>query len=233
MLRATLPIVLTLALAGCSDPLSTTVPGNVAAWDGNTELQDAAQTLDAEEQRLLTAYALRRAFGGPGVDLPLREVLADQRAFEVEAARRDAEAAAVAARVAAAQEAAQAEMHDAVTVAVARFQPRAPDFRAHRYGQDILITVGFANRTDRPIRAVRGTLHFVDSFGAPIKRVGITYEGGVAPGATAAWDATLDINQFIAEDVKLFTADPAVLQVQWEPTGVLFADGTLLSAEVR
>ncbi len=226
-------LLLVLTLIGCSDPLDTIVPGDVRTWEGNTALRDAAQTLGEEDRRLLVAYTMRHALSGPGPDAPLREVLADQRTFEVEAARRATESAAVAQRVAAEREAAQREMLDVVTVGVASFEARRPNYRLHRYSEDIAVTVGFANQTDRPIRSVRGVLHFADSFNAPIKSVGITYENGIAPQATAAWDATLNVNQFVPEDVKLFTSDPTTFRIRWEPTDILFADGTLLSAEVR
>lgn len=232
-MKSILLLALTLTTA-CSDPLDVIVPGDPGAWEGNTALRDAVQGLDPEEKRLLAAYAVRRAFsGGPAQDAPLATVLADQRAFEAEARRREAEAAAVAARVAAEREAAQRVMHDTVTVGLASFQARAANYRAHRYGQDIAITLGFENKTDRPIRAVRGVLHFADSFEAPIKSIGVTYEGGIAPRDTATWNATVDINQFLADDMRLFTADPTTLRVRWEPTGILFGDGTLLSAEAR
>lgn len=229
-----LSLVFTLALTACSDPRSTIVPADIAAWEHDADLREAAQALDDEERRLMAAYAVRRAFSGsPGQDKPIRAVLADQRAFEAEAQRREAEALVVAQRVAAEQEAAQRVMFDTVAVGLVSFEARQPNYQARRYSQDVALTVGFENKTDRPIRAIRGVLHFADSFEAPIKDITFTYEGGVGPRDTATWRAGVEINQFIAEDMKLFTADPATLRFRWEPTGILFADGTLLSAEVR
>jgi hypothetical protein len=227
-------VTLVLMLA-CADPHDFVLPANEKAWADNEKLKETIQKLPPEEQDLLREYLTRKlmseALGGTGLPpmgVTLGDAVKEQRAWKAAQEQAAAEAAALAAKVAAEREAKQARMNDAMTVAVTSLAFRPSNYNVGRYSDTIALAIAFENKADQKASGVKGAVRFADLFGDEIKTVGVSFDEGVAPHATAVWKAELRYNQFVASDVKLGNTPLEKLKITWLPSVILYADGTSL-----
>lgn len=84
------------------------------------------------------------------------------------------------------------------------------------------------NNSDKAIKGVQGILHIKDLFGSTIMDVRCDFTGHtIQPGETYTnKDLSYDINDFKDEDVKLYNENYSDLNFEYEPTSIVFADGT-------
>jgi len=134
---------------------------------------------------------------------------AEQKALQAKAAREEAE------RI--------ARLKDAVMVTC--FKKGFQEVNYQEY-----ITYGFAieNKSDKPIRAIKGTLRFTDLFDDEISSIRFTYDDPIGVGEIAKWNAQTDYNQFDSDDSKLKNKDLEDMKVVWEPIKIIFEDGSSL-----
>jgi hypothetical protein len=92
----------------------------------------------------------------------------------------------------------------------------------------ITYSVAFENKSDKEIRAVKGTLLINDLFDAKIKSISITFDDGIPAKQTVKNIFTTDFNQFNDEDKMLVDKDLKDLKIIWFPGKIIFADGTTL-----
>lgn len=84
------------------------------------------------------------------------------------------------------------------------------------------------NNSDKPIKGVQGVLHINDLFGTSIMDVGCDFTGHtIQPNETYTnKDLSYDVNEFRDTDMKLYNEDYSDLNFEYEPTTIVFADGT-------
>lgn len=84
------------------------------------------------------------------------------------------------------------------------------------------------NNGDKPIKGVQGILHIKDLFGSKIIDVGCDFTGHtIQPNETYVNnDLSLEINEFNSDQMKLYNEDYSDLNFEYEPTTVVFTDGT-------
>lgn len=84
------------------------------------------------------------------------------------------------------------------------------------------------NNSDKAIKGVQGILHISDLFGSSIMDVRCDFTGHtIQPSETYTnKDLSYDVNEFIDTDMKLYSEDYSDLIFEYEPTTIVFTDGT-------
>lgn len=199
-----------------------------------------------EEAELVGQYLVRSrlgaALGGIGADATLpatvAQIIERQRAFRDEMARREQEREAERqrleeeARVAVERRRQEIEqLRTSFPGQVVEFGFRESDYRARRYRDEFLFRIRVTNAGAREIRGIRGRFVFLDTFGSEVGAVGVGVEESIAPGAHFESVYTRDYNQFMEADRALRGFDLAHGTVRWEPSHVVFADGSSVLIE--
>lgn len=226
-----------LVVVGCYDPYKETLPsGPVKEWGDATAMKKAIEKLPSADADLLRAYVMRQGLAGvlTGQGIPagttIRHAIEDQKRFQEERVRREAEEQALAVKVAAQRAARTDEMNRVVTLAVTDVRFVKSDWQAGRYDDVIEIRIAVANKTDRDIAGVKGHVEFADMFGDGIKSIGLAIDDAIKANGTLTWKGSMDFNQFRAEDKKLASTPLEKLKVTWVPDTIIFQDGTKLTS---
>lgn len=84
------------------------------------------------------------------------------------------------------------------------------------------------NNSDKAIKGVQGILHINDLFGSSIMDVRCDFTGHtIQPHETYTNnDLSYDVNEFSDTDMKLYNEDYSDLNFEYEPTTIVFTDGT-------
>src|SRR5690606_17083335 len=98
------------------------------------------------------------------------------------------------------------------------------------YDYDDYITYKFIiqNKTDKNIRAIKGSVTFTNLFDETIKSLNLVYDQPLAAGLEETYIAQTDYNQFIDSDKALRNKDLKDMKVIWKPEKIIFEDGTTL-----
>lgn len=101
-------------------------------------------------------------------------------------------------------------------------------FEKHSYQEYLTYSLAFENKTEKDIRAFKGTISIQDLFDTEIKSISLTIDDPVLAGETYKGTYTTDYNQFMDEDTRLKSKDMDDLKVIWTPEKIRFVDGTTL-----
>lgn len=88
------------------------------------------------------------------------------------------------------------------------------------------VSLKFRNSSSKDISAFKGELTFKDAFGEKIKSVNVEVQDSIPAGSDLVWDGELDLNQFIARDIKLKDTPTDKLSLEWVTGPILFAGET-------
>lgn len=99
-----------------------------------------------------------------------------------------------------------------------------------KYNYEDYITYKFIihNKSDKNIRAVKGSLTFYNLFDEKIKSLNLVYDQTIKTKEKVTYNATTDYNQFKDSDKALKNKDLEDIKVKWFPEKVIFEDGTTL-----
>ena len=84
------------------------------------------------------------------------------------------------------------------------------------------------NKSSKNIRAVKGSITFVNLFDETIKSLNFVYDQPIKAGMEVNYNAQTDYNQFTKSDKNLKNKDLKDLKVVWKPEKVIFEDGSVL-----
>lgn len=230
--KRALGVIGLLLLTGCNDPHHMVLPTDANAIDAST--REHLQKLPADERDLVARYMVRHLIGNSSPIPPgttVAEAITEQRGVDQRLAQREQEEAALKASVEKEQADARAKLDAAVAVVLVSKQYTPADVWAGRYSAKTEFTVAYSNKSDRPIAGVKGTLVFRNLFGDPIKRLGIAMTDAIDVGKTLVWEGSADYNQFEKEDSELAFTPAEKMKIAFEPSVVLFADGTRLTVD--
>ncbi len=113
------------------------------------------------------------------------------------------------------------DINDKVT-----FEITKKDFSKINYQDFITMEVKLTNKTDKDIRGVAGTVTYYDIFDKEIKRMDASYDKGLPKNSEKIWNATVDFNQFMANDLKLKDTELKNLKYTWSIDTIIYEDGT-------
>jgi hypothetical protein len=238
--------LLITALAACSKPTDIVLgpePLKQLADQG-----DQFKKLPEQDRVLLAEYLAANAVGqalnrkdalqvtGRTVGEVLRDAhvwKAKIAAEEAEQKKRDAEAAALKAKVDAERKAIADRISQAVTVAIVDKRVLPKDFDAGRYEAMVLITVAIENKSDQTIKQLKGKARFSDATGDEIGWLPVDVDAAIAPHKTLRTDMGhgWTLNSFRNGAIENIAArDFKLMKTSFEPEAIAFESGEVLRA---
>lgn len=230
-----------LIAAGCSSPKDAIVPTQA---DKLETLKPVIEKLAAEEKELLAGYIMRHTmsvaanglFGVKADPIPdgmkVGQAIEEQRDFLAKQKAKEAEEKALKAKLLAEREKAMEAMRDAVTVTVVSKGIKVQ----HGYSgmvmdENLEVTFGYKNNTDKPIAGVKGTVDVLDMFGDELSGFHISNDKGIQPGGSVTWTGSRSVRYSVGnnKDRKFAELDDSKYKVVWKPDVIVFADGTKLA----
>jgi len=224
-----------LALAGCSNVKTIKITAD--NQDKIFEQIKDSHDLTFEEagllQRRVIRSAMANAFGAKTSAMPLGETLGqiidDEKKSIAEQKTQEQNQDVEAKRAQAADAAATKLMNDVLTVAVYEKGFHKASAEDGDFRDEITLKLVFKNNGTKAIRAFKGEVAFNDLFGESIKTVGLKEDESLAPNAERKVTRSVDFNQFMKEDTRLVTTKLSDMKPTWQPSTILFADGTEMS----
>lgn len=221
-----LALLSAFSLAGCGkDPKTVVV--TEANKDRLLEDMQDMRGLTVGESRMLIAHLMRSSMGkslgqNPAsiVGKTVAQIIDEQRAFELDSKKQQAEQARLAAEAKAKEQLVANELRKTINLTVYE-----KAFQTVEYQDYITIYVAYENRSPKDVRAFTGSVKFDDLFDKPIYRINLTVSDPVTAGAKSTWNGTVRFNKFDAEQVAFRNAELKDTKVTWLPSSVLFADG--------
>ena len=101
-------------------------------------------------------------------------------------------------------------------------------YKKYDYEDYLTYSIAFENKTDKTIRAFKGSISINDLFDTEIKSINLTIDDPIEAHQTFKSTYTTDYNQFKDEDKRLKAKKMADLKVVWTPEKIIFGDGTTL-----
>lgn len=100
----------------------------------------------------------------------------------------------------------------------------------YKYNYEDYITYKFViqNKSNKNIRAVKGSLIFSNLFDEEIKTINLVYDKVLTADTTVNYEAQTDYNQFNDSDKALKNKELKDMKVKWKPEKIIFEDGTTL-----
>ncbi|GGG52321.1 hypothetical protein GCM10010976_24330 [Bizionia arctica] len=99
-----------------------------------------------------------------------------------------------------------------------------------KYDYEDYITYKFViqNKTDKKIRAIKGSVTFNNLFDETIKSLNLVYDQSIDAGMEVTYSAQTDYNQFTDSDKALKNKDLKDMKIIWKPEKIIFEDGSTL-----
>ena len=115
-----------------------------------------------------------------------------------------------------------------VTVVNKSYLPKEPE--AERYQDYISLTFAYRNKGTKAIRAFEGDVTFLDAFGDTIYSAHLKVDEPIAPGRTRQEPGRIiKYNPLRVAHERLRNTALSKMKVVWQPSDVIFLDGTRLS----
>lgn len=229
--------------AGCSSPNDIVLgpePLKQIAEQG-----DKFKRMSEEDRMLLVGYLtlgeMGKAFGSNTMSVTgktVGEVMKDARAWkekvkqqEAEEKKRNDEALALRKKVEAENKILADKLAGLVTVAVVDKVVRPKDIYSGRYDELLMIKYAVENKSEKPIRQIKGRVFFVDPSGDPIGDLQVDIDDLIKPGQTVKTDTGVGwrTNQFSNGDIeKIARRDFGAMSGTFRVTAIAFAGGEVL-----
>ena len=107
----------------------------------------------------------------------------------------------------------------------------AADPQSGSFEDAMQIKLQYHNLGSKGISAFKGRLTFTNQFGDRIQSYAVDVEGrALRPGSVVADSGTWDFNKFEHGDERMRSTPLSQMRYRWEPTNIIFEDGSKLSA---
>lgn len=220
MKKTLLSISLIGLLWSCSSPLDRKFSEETSEKD----IKEIKSELDSTELMLLAGSMIRLQMTGEKLEeMTYREILDNGKEWKAEQEKIEAEQKALAEKAKKEEEARIKKLTESVLVSC-----YSKSFAEYDYQEYITYKFVIQNKSDKGIRAVKGSISFTNLFDDEIKSLSFVYDQPIAAGKEVTWNAQTDYNQFMDDDVALKNKDLKDLKVVWKPEKVIFEDGTTL-----
>jgi len=156
------------------------------------------------------------------------DILKNAKELRKQDEKEDAEAKALAAKTAKAEAEKRQTFAKVLTVALYDKGFYKGDFEKGEFDDYLTYKVVYKNKSDKDIRAVKGSLLITDLFDTEIKTINLVEDKGIPAGETVTKVYTTDYNQFSDSDTKLRSKRMEDIKVVWTPEKIIFADGSTL-----
>lgn len=222
MKKFLLIIVTALLITACNNPLDKKYSEATFSEDMKEIKESGA--VDSTEITYIGLYALRAGMLGEDLEgKTYEELLENARNLKKKAEAKEAEEKALAEKVAREEMERREALSKVLTVAM--FDK---GYTEYDYQDYLTYGIVYENKSDKDIRAIKGSITINDLFDSKIKSISIVEDDGIPAGETLKMTYTTDYNQFMDEDTRLRNKDLEDLKVVWTPEKIIFADGTSL-----
>jgi hypothetical protein len=225
-----------LALSACHSPKSTVIPSDPSKWDS---ISDDVKKLPEDDRSKLTSYMMRKTLGtalaGGKPDIPvgttIGDAIKDQKQFEDDQKAQQAKDDIVKAKLTAQRAAAVQKLRQAASVVLTDLTVLPKDYDAGRFSPRLSFLIGVENHSAKAISGIKGVFIFNDQFNTEITKISMSLDEDVGPNASRTISGYgKDLNQFEDSDVKLSNTPLSKMHVVFEPSMIVYADGSNLSA---
>ena len=199
----------------CNNPLNK-------KYNDATFLEDAkeigeSKKLNEQDAKMLVGYIMFAKLGGKEIEgKTYAEILQTAKDYKSEQEQ-------LAAKAKKEEEEKRAAMSAVLTVAM-----YDKGYVKEGFEDYLQYAIAFENKTDKDIRAIKGTLIITDLFDTEIKTIEIIMDDGLPAKQTVKMVYTTDFNQFMEEDKNLANKDMKDIKTIWTSEKIIFADGTAL-----
>lgn len=215
MKKINLLLVVASIILSCSSPLDKKYNESSLEQDAK-EIKESGKLSD-EDAELLIGWILKSKLNGEKIDgKSYSEIIKEAKDYKKEQKE-------LAEKSKKEEEEKRQRLGTALTVALYE-----KGYQEYDYQEYITYSIAFENKTDKEIRALKGTLTINDLFDTKIKSITLTIDERIPAKETHKGVYTTDYNQFMDEDVRLKNKSLDDLKVVWTPEKIIFSDGTTL-----
>jgi hypothetical protein len=96
--------------------------------------------------------------------------------------------------------------------------------------ENLVVTFGYQNNTQRDISGVKGRISVRDLFGDQLCGLAISNDNTIPAGKRATWTCSRSVQYGLGDnkDRKFAELDDSKYKILWEPQMIVFSDGTKL-----
>jgi len=215
------------ALTSCNNPLNKKYSEDNLEKDAREIFE--SKKVDSTDMAYMGMYIVRAKMSGEQLDgKTYNDILKKAKELRKKNEKEDAEAKALAEKTAKAEEEKRQTFAKILTVALYDKGFYKGDFEKGEFGDYLTYKVAYENKSDKDIRAVKGSLLITDLFDTEIKTINLVEDKGIPAGKTVMKVYTTDYNQFEDEDTRLRSKRMEDIKVVWTPEKIIFADGSTL-----
>lgn len=215
----------------CGDPRSTKIPADISEL---AKIQSSLDKLDSTDRGRVARYEMRARmgaiFGGspPPASVTIGEAIKNQKAFEAAEARQAAADSILTAATAKERAEKMRLMGEALATTLTKLEVQGAT--SDSYGQFIYMHVAFQNRGAKPIAGVKGIAIIRDMFGDTVARRRISYDKGIPVNGSKPLRELVGATRVDPADRRLAETPIEKLKFTFEPSVIIFDDGTKLEA---
>ena len=215
MKKIVLIILVAVLTFSCTNPLDKKY--SKETFETDAKVIGESGKLSKEDASIMAAWIMKSAFKGENLEgKTYNEIINEAKDYKKEQEL-------LAEKVKLEEEEKRQKFASALTVAM-----YDKGYQESNYQEYLTYSIAFENKTDKDIRALKGSISIQDLFDTEIKVINLTIDDPIKAGETFKGTYTTNYNQFKADDTRLKNKDMEDLKVVWTPEKIIFADGTTL-----
>ncbi len=209
-------------LYSCSSPMDKAYSETTF----ETDLKAIAESdkLDTSDIMLLGLYITMSPLSGADFEgKTYSQIWKEVKAKQVEQQAKEEEQNRLAERARKEEEAQAQKLRGIIEVAV-----YDKGFQKIDWQDYITFKFAFENKSEKDIRAFKGTVIFTNLFDEEVYSINLTYDQAIPALRTVTWNAQTDFNPYLDKDVLLKSKSLDDLKIKWNPEKIIFTDNSTL-----
>lgn len=103
------------------------------------------------------------------------------------------------------------------------------NYDLNRYSEEVYFEIDITNKLDKSIKGIQGSIEITDMFGKHVINIGCDLVGTIIKPQETVTNSNMafDVNQFIAEDMKVYNLDYSDLNFKYTVSKIVFEDGEM------
>lgn len=212
--------VILLIVISCSSSLDKKFNEEGASED----IKAIKSEIDSSELMLLMGSMLRLKFKEEKLEnLTYREILTQGKGWKAEQEKLEQEQKSLAEKAKKEEEERTNRLSESIIISCF-----SKDFYKYNYEDYITYKFVIQNKSNKNIRAVKGSITFFNLFDEEVKSINLVYDKVINAGVTVNYNAQTNYNQFNDSDKVFKSKDLKDMKVLWKPEKLIFEDGTTL-----
>ncbi|MFN0048050.1 MAG: hypothetical protein ACKVOU_02880 [Cytophagales bacterium] len=224
IIRIILIAISTITLFSCGDALKEKYSKKTA--EGDLERIAAIKRLDSADYELMTNYMLKNRLIDPDlkhIDQTYAEILIEAKNDKERIEKAKLNSNKIKDNTSQFVNDHQDHMHSTLIMIPERSEIRKDWSNKNTFFYKMV----FVNPGNKTIRAFKGKFTFYDVFNTELKSINLTFNDSIQSFDTLRYTSSIDFNNLKETDIYV-TSDYKDLKVVWQPTKILFKDGTTM-----